>query len=619
MEFPYTFRKYQREMVSVMSEGVRGKHLVLESGTGTGKTICALFSTLNYCLPNGKVVLYLVRTNSQQRQVILELRRLGVYGLGIQGRQNMCLLARSDEELSKGTAEELSKLCQERKSKTLRGREGCPYYAKLMKSDIGKIRKWAKDNIPTAEEMLSYCSKKDICPYEMNKILVPDAKVITSPYVYFFNPFIRNSLLEWMNRPLSEVVLVVDEAHNLPEYAREIRSAELSLRSIDLVKKEAIQHGDAEVLDGISIIDVCSILQRILLSLSEEYVIDEDGLLPPSALEEEIMHSLTITSSKLEVLAENLVVYGEIIREKRKREGKLPRSYIHSLGSFLLFWMKLEGGEYVKLVHGGDNPSLEGYCLDPSLATSVVKDCHSSIHMSGTLSPLDEYRDSIGLPDDAILKELPSPFPEENRIILYTEDTTTKYEELLRDGEMFSKIKDHILEIVNSTERNTVVFFPSHNLLRQFLNSRKEIRRRVYVEEKEMKQEELMKQVSKFKGSKSILFAVVGGRISEGIDFPDKELEIAVLVGVPYPKPTAKQKALLHYYDVKFNKGWDYSVRAPTTRKMLQSIGRLIRKEDDRGVAIILDRRAVHFKDSLKALNKSEDLVADIKFFFEKE
>lgn len=95
----------------------------------------------------------------------------------------------------------------------------------------------------------------------------------------------------------------------------------------------------------------------------------------------------------------------------------------------------------------------------------------------------------------------------------------------------------------------------------------------------------------------SVLFCVTGGRISEGLDFPDKSLELAILIGIPYPKPTVKMRAMTRYYDAKFGNGRLYVSIIPATRKMRQSIGRLIRSETDRGVAAILDRRAATLRD----------------------
>ena len=72
---------------------------------------------------------------------------------------------------------------------------------------------------------------------------------------------------------------------------------------------------------------------------------------------------------------------------------------------------------------------------------------------------------------------------------------------------------------------------------------------------------------------------------------------------------------MLHYYEVKFGRGWEYTVKAPVTRKLLQAIGRLIRTESDIGVAVILDRRATQFSDRLE-VTSSELVVNDVLNFF---
>jgi DNA excision repair protein ERCC-2 len=279
--------------------------------------------------------------------------------------------------------------------------------------------------------------------------------------------------------------------------------------------------------------------------------------------------------------------------------------------------MHLENNEYAKLVIGGENPRLEAYCLNPSRATGILNECHTSVHMSGTLSPLGEYRDSIGLPSETRCISLPSPFPKENRIILYVEDYTTRYDTLARDENMIPRMKEHILDITGKFKKNTIIFFPSFALLSKFSDLAPLTDRDCHFEERGMTQEELMTTVHNFKlGDCGVMFSVMGGRVSEGIDFPDRELEIAILVGIPFPKPTAKQKSLLNYYDIKFGKGWEYTVKAPTVRKMMQSIGRLLRRETDRGAALILDSRMVQFKTEIPEARQSSDTVKDLAVFF---
>jgi DNA excision repair protein ERCC-2 len=242
--------------------------------------------------------------------------------------------------------------------------------------------------------------------------------------------------------------------------------------------------------------------------------------------------------------------------------------------------------------------------------------------MSGTLEPLEEYRDSIGLIKENIeLVSYPPAFPIENRRILYVKDVTTRYEEINTKKEIAEKIIRYISEICNNFSRNTIVFFPSFDVLSMFLNNKitSTIDREVYIERREMSQIELMDMIDDFKLAEgkegSILFSVIGGRISEGMDFPAEQLEIVIIVGIPYPKPTAKQKGLQRYYDLKFGKGWEYAVEAPTARKLMQAIGRLIRKEDDKGIAIILDKRANRFRKYIRDLKESRNVLEEIDDF----
>ncbi|NLI74029.1 MAG: ATP-dependent DNA helicase [Euryarchaeota archaeon] len=623
--FPYSHRPFQKDLVDTITSNIHSEgHLILESGTGTGKTVCALSGTIEAAIEHGKKILYLTRTNSQQQQVTLELREIGkqipILGVGMQGRQSTCPLIQRDPELRSGTPEELSKLCAERKARSMQEKEGgCRFYDATISTPLQEVESYCRKHLPTVEEFSKYCDNKGLCPHELAKDLLLSADVVSAPYAYFFMPFIRNNLLDWMNISIEDLIVIVDEAHNLPDYAREVRSVSISSRLLELVSKEIDDHGDPEIFDGVSVMDLVNVLSEQLDAAMDEYIIEDDGLIPPSYLDEALMAAFTTTSSNLSIMARNMMDFGEYIRNAKKKEGRLPRSYMHSLGAHLLFWINMDEEHYVKLIVGGDNPAFEAYCLDPSIATRILLDCHATVHMSGTLIPLNEYRDSIGLPADSCMCIFPSPFPPENRKVFYLEDVTTKYEDIMSDECMISRIEDHVVSLCNVMERNTVVFFPSYQLMDRFIadGMLNRIRREVHLERKGMPQNELMAAVEMFKSSEegAVLFAVMGGRISEGADFPDRELEMAILVGIPYPKPTARQRALLHYYELRFGCGWEYTVKAPVTRKLLQAVGRLIRNENDVGVAVIMDRRAAQFSTQLPSI-PSEYPVNDALNFF---
>jgi len=602
-----------------------GKSLVYQAATGSGKTICTLTSALQYANKKEKKILYLTRTNSQQRQVLLELREIGgYYGLGLQGRNNTCLLAQENDELKEGDAEELSKFCSDRKKEVRTAIENneeptaCPYYAGLLQTDLDEIQNSFERKIPTVDETMDICKERHICPYELTKALIPDATVVTAPYIYFFVPFIRKQLKDWMNTDLSDLIVVVDEAHNLPDYARELSSSEITKMTLERAKNESHEFGDPILQTDETISSFCNLFEHILLDTVDEFVVEEDGLIPPSEIRTELLHSLGMNTNQLKGIIKDLKVQGEIVQEKRREEKKLPRSYINSLASFLSFWMSIDREDYIKLVNGGENPSLEAFCLDPSNVTSILNSCHSSIHQSATLEPLDEYRDSVGLPYDTEKKIYPSPFPEENKALFYLDGITTRHEEMQRGDEMKDKLKDELRSILKRLNRNMVVFFPSYRLMEDITKSVGFERENIFMEKQGMDQTDLMGMVNEFKKKGGVLFSVIGGRISEGMDFPGKQLEVAVVVGIPYPKPTARQKGLKHYYDMKFNKGWEYTVKAPAVRKILQATGRLVRSENDFGVSVILDERAVHFKKYLEDLTLIEDVETEIKEFFER-
>jgi len=624
--FPYEPRPGQERLIDLMASACEDRaHLVVESGTGTGKTICALSACFGFCKARGKKLLYVTRTNSQQRQVMYELRRIAgrasIFGVALQGRKNMCPLARRDAELSEGTPEELSKVCSERKARVMRGEEeACKYYATMVSEDLQPVMRYARDELPTAEEFVSYCVDRTLCPYELSKLHVPAADVVTCPYIMFFDNFIRHALLDWMACSLQDIVLIVDEAHNLPEYARELESANLSDIALRMAEREVDEFGDPEVADGVSLRDFIMMMDEVLNKTVEEYLIDEDGIIPQSHLEEELMFRTRLTSRGLAGLLAQATNFGEMIRDRKRISGRLPRSYVHGVAGFLTFWQTLDESEYVKLIAQGNAKTFEAYCLDSAIACRPIMECHASVHMSGTLKPLGEYRESIGLPKDAREHDIPSPFPPENKLVMFVDDVTTKYEDIERDDKMVDRIACHISELLSNVPRSTIVFYPSYALMEKVAKRTTfaSAGRHVFHELRDMGQTNFMRVIGDFKRSPrmAILHAISGGRVSEGIDFPGEEMELAIIAGIPYPKPTAKQRALQHFCEIRYGNGWEHAVKAPTARKLQQAIGRLIRSDTDRGAAVILDRRAVQFHETISA-RKTRHPVEDVQSFFE--
>ena len=613
--FPYKPRKYQKESIEIVENCLKNKeNLVLEAPAGTGKTICVLTPCISFAKENDMGIVYLTRTNSQQKQAIVELKRLAekidIKAVGIQGKTNMCLLIENIPSLKdkKISNDELSKICSARKKRSMEALKGKREWNRCLFFENFMLTKDALnfDGIFSAEEILEYGRKNGICAYEMNKFFVKDAEVVIAPYIYIFDEFLREKFIVWYSYPFEKTILIIDEAHNLPEFCRELLSFSLSLNTIRHAINEADEYGvrDKDVLF------LLKTMENIFELLQEEIDFSEtdDALLADKKLEEELAKE-GIDKDYLQEIADKMIIYGEVVADIKESKNLLPRSFIRSVGNFFIKWLDLNEN-WVKIVEKKeDNIKIEAYCLDASLTASILKSFYISIHMSGTLEPMEEYKKSIGI--EAKTAKFPSPFPKENKKVFYVKGITTKY---YMSDEMLDRIKEYIEKICNSTDKNTLVLFPSYIVMDRFLN-KLNIKRKVYVERQKDRQDDIMKKLKEFKEKGGIFLSVMGGRLAEGIDFPSEELEMVIIVGIPYPPPSAKQYALINFYNKKYGDGWKYVMEAQAIRKMQQAIGRLIRKEDDRGIAIILDERAKRFKKYME-MERASDVLNEINKFF---
>lgn len=616
--FPYQYRPGQGELVRFISGSVSdGMCPVVEAGTGTGKTVSALAGTLSVAMERGLKVVYLTRTKSQQKQVVREAAAIGhgVLCVALQGRSAAsCPMMRDDPELASGTPEEISKLCSEYKRRT-DGQCHCRFYANIEHTDIDEWVETIRERHPEPEEFARMCEDAELCPYELLKYALPHADVIAASYPFVFLPQVLGRLEEWTGTPLHRMVIVVDEAHNLPDYLRDVQTFEYSSRALDLAEKEARDNGDSEVHDGLTVTDITAVLREIMGHAVKEYLIEDDGILPPYFLEDELMSRLGTTSVNVMRICQGLEDLGDSISERKRQRRKLPRSYIGSMGTFIRAWISGAEDCHVRLIIGGSNPCFQSYCMDPSGASGPLNDCYASVHMSGTLEPMDLYVSDLGL-DRPVVRRIDGFFPRENLLTLYTDEVSMRYEDRFIESN-YRRLRELLVSTVNSVHVNTAVFFPSYQFMDRMLEEGlvSDMGRDVYHERRDMPQQELMEVFDTFRASEgSVLLCVTGGRISEGLDFPDKSLELAVIIGIPFPKPTAKMKAMTRYYDAKFGDGRLYVSIIPATRKMRQSIGRLIRSETDRGVAAILDRRVATMK-GIDAL-QCEDIPEAVRAFF---
>ena len=632
MKLPYSPRGNQPEIIDRINSAIRHQsHIVLESPTGSGKTFCSLAAVLPVAIENNLRIVYCVRTNSQQKQVVHELQQFrrvdySISAVAFQGRESLCPEQKYDHELKRSNWVEKSKICKSLKMQSRMEVGGCRFYRKLLRGGDSLVKKWSSD-ILTAEEFAEQAEEVGICPYELNKLILKEAKVVIVPYVYFFEEFIRKFMLERMGVSLDKVIVVVDEAHNLPEWSRNAASESLTIETINRAVVESNKYG-LQLADGRHTTSFLNIVEASIESLRDYHIPDneEEGLLPSHLVapdsevptfETEMMSLGKMTLYNLQRDSSEIAKMGQLIRQSLLDLGKRPRSYVGSVGDFLCRWLDSIENHSIRLV-GNDPRRLETVCLDPRVMTGFLDSTAGVVSMSGTLSPLEMFRDLVGLRSDTILEKYGSTFPRDNKKMLYLKDVTTSYAELNSKPQIWDKLVERLDLIITSFSGNIALFFPSYRLLESALE-KLNLAKPIYCEYRGMEQEELMHTVESFKSeSGAVLAGVMGGRLAEGIDYPDSSLEMAVIVGIPYPAPGVRQDALQHYYDISFDgRGWEFAVESPAIRKLLQAAGRVVRSETDKGFIIITDSRASRFLEYAPELEAVDDIVPEIHSFFE--
>ncbi|HLF15874.1 MAG TPA: hypothetical protein VI796_00345, partial [Candidatus Thermoplasmatota archaeon] len=378
---PYPPRPGQEAMLGAVQDAqAEGFHLAVEAATGTGKTVTALAASLATTAADGRRILWTTRTNSQQAQVVREHQAIAASGqdagllVPFMGRRHHCPLLRTDPRFADATPDELGRLCRDAKRKAEQARatgkpvEGaCPFYLRLLRDGPGPVEALLRQGGLGGAELAQRIEGAGSCPYEALKLVLPQARTVVVPYPFLLDGGLRTRLLQWMGVGPDECHLVVDEAHHLPDAAREHHSLRLTLESLRRAQKEAEEYGDPALAGAMLASGLVDALLRSLHGLVAECIPDgDDGLVPPGTLEESLLLALRVPSPTLQRAALELERWGDAVREDRRAKGRLPRSYLGNLGTFLRLWWEHRDAPYVHLVLGGENPALEMYLLDPS-------------------------------------------------------------------------------------------------------------------------------------------------------------------------------------------------------------------------------------------------------------
>lgn len=619
---PYVPRQGQLEIIRDIKGCLdSSRHIVMESGTGTGKTIVSLSGALEHAVPRKKKVVYLTRTISQSNQVMRELKAISkfksVSGLPITGRGRSCLLFRPGPNQEVLSANVLSSLCENRK----RGKGGqCKYYHRVNEM-IDVIWDFCRTEFPTSERLDNFCEDKGICPYEAKKVLMKSADVIVAPYIHILSEDIRETFLGNMDADKKNITVVVDEAHNIIDAAKEQESFRISLRMADAAIDECSTFKTTSIGQGIKIDEFLKEIKAIIKHTASVKLgfNTNEAIIEIDVLKHGLMRKFKIDERSLDVAIVNLVDIGSERSRLLTERNAHKVSDIDTIAASLQSWLGATGDNYIKTIKTSETGEyLYAACIDPIDVSDFMRGLDGAVHMSGTLRPLEQYIKTMGLPQGTISKVYPSPFPKENRLVLFMNDVTTRYSDMQNDPSIFSRIQRRTAKLCNAVGKNTLVFFTSYRIMdrmRPFLE--RDVELPMYWEHSGNPRR-TMDELEQFKkGRGGVFFSVMGGSVAEGMDFPGDELSLAIIIGIPYPPPSLEANALSELYDSRFGRGsgWKFVSEAPATRKIKQAIGRLIRTETDRGMCVILDKRTSRYAQDLEAKVTTDPIVEAERFF----
>lgn len=614
--FPYTeVRDAQQDMIRECWRDMRaGKTLFAEAPTGIGKTIATLYPAVR-CFGEGKCdkIFYLTAKNATRREAFGAVQKLNeaatpVRACVITARESACIC-----EAAKAGGNRLSTYCNPVSCPFAKG-----YYDKV-ESVIFDLLGSGK-TVFSGLDIRAAAKKWQVCPYELALDLSELCEIVICDYNYLFSPsvYLRRYFTEGI--PHTEghrYIFLVDEAHNLPDRARDMYSGSLSLAEI-LAAQDAMHAWESRIgtdlifptedagydeedktaprLKSGSLDDLIGVLSRMSHTCAESMTVDNDGVRRGVNLDRNQPVVLCETARNLSALCD---------RWLRRNQTHPLYPTVDGLATALRGFRTAADyydrrfSTFVEVE--GEDVRVKLTCLDPAgILRPILQKAEARVLFSATLTPNDYFADILGGDRDSVLVNFESPFPRDHLCVAVCDEVSTRYED--RDSS-YRRVMNYIAATISAKRGNYLIYFPSYAYLdRVYALFRKRYPTvRTAVQKPGMTYAEREAFISSFTpDSKELLvgFCVLGGSFSEGVDLPGRCLIGTVIVGVGIPALSNERNIMRDYYDETRDigdgnggEGYAYAYTYPGMNRVLQAAGRVIRRPEDFGVVVLLDDR----------------------------
>jgi DNA excision repair protein ERCC-2 len=631
--FPYpAFRPGQEDMLKEAAlSACDGGVLLIDAPTGSGKSsiVSALLSERG-----NRLVIVVVRTISQLATYVRELDLIRKKQPDLKysyliGKGSLCPLGGMGDVYRKCEAVKSfsTSLIKERADKgvmdpsrdpfiTQQMKKNdpdhpliCPYYIrsrtavysdkgggiKLVPSDACRrkadtISSKGVDPISVGE----VCKK--LCPYEVMIQASQHVDLLILNYHHLLDDQIREQLYANLQREPSEILLLIDEAHNCGDVMQDILSVSVDQPALEAAERE-IGTLKKEIKNLEAIRHLIPQVNRFMDGLKRS--METEDWFDPAIFARMVLRESFYSS--LEEVVDQLMEVSEVVKESNSKKGDYKATGIERLTDFLYrLNLSLFNPAYLTVYQKEqDKILLKVQNIDPAPALSAIaKEHHCMILISGTLTPLSSYQQLYfrTLTDNVPVRtfQLPNVFPKENRLILSASDITSAYS-MRQNKEHNERLIKYILAFTSGTG-NLAVYFPSYQVLESIVREAEiHINKEIFIEPKESS--EAGELLSRFlhlpsTGKSGILFAVCGGKFSEGLDYRGEMLTGAMVIGLPLAPWNRVRQMIMDYYTQRYGEeGKFLAYTLPALNKVQQALGRVLRTPEDRGILVFGEKR----------------------------
>ena len=599
MKFPYkSIREGQSEFVRNAYRTLsRGGSLYATAPTGTGKTVSALFPAIR-AMGDGRIekVFYLTpkSTTREAAKDCLELmasKGALIRAVMITAKEKACAEAHACKKSHKN--------CR---------RNACNKIAEatLALYSLGMT-------VVGPREIRQIADEFSICPYELSLTYAELCDVVICDFNYLFDPVVY---IKRFFTSGGKYAFLVDEAHNLSERAREMYSAEISLSGLFAPAEEPIL-GAFSATKKLCSTAAAVLSDTLMPYLKDELREDKHGVMHGAATLSEAPGRLyTLFDELMRVLEEEIHINQSADDAESIERLAYLRSFYYKHKKFADALSRFDSSYRMFLFYDNGEIRVSIFCLDTSPA---IRKClgkgHSALLFSATLSPLPYYRSILGGERSDEILEVDSPFDESQLSVCIMDRISTRFSER---EDTLSAVCRAVAATVSAKRGNYMVFSPSFAYSEALCNifRAKYPKIRVLSQTKDMTPREKEEFLAEFKKNDSgylIAFCVMGGIYSEGVDLAGEELIGAVIVGIGMPALSYEREAIAAYYEEKYEEGKQYAYIYPGMNRVFQAAGRVIRREDDRGVIVLIDDRFDDpiYRKSLPKLWRGVKFISD--------